>query len=409
MATRAKGTRPLVISDPTLMVRRANERLVMMRERKEVAAVPLRDIAHVALHGPVTVTGAAMAGILDEGIEVTLYSTAGFFRGLITSAQSKNVYLMLAQVDAWKRDERRLAFARSLLAGKIAGQRAMVHRHALDRGSAGCREAASRLKELERAVAAETDVDGARGVEGAAAAQYFNVFGEMLSEPWVWEGRRHRPAPDPVNAALSFGYALATGEMTRTLVVNGFDTRVGLVHGLRYGRESLALDLVEEFRAPLVDRFVLRMLNRKQLTPESFEAHEGGSVRFTSAGKRSFLEAWEEMMGASAPALRNEQVVPGDRERAEAQRIERPWDEVDGKGGRKEREEDREDDREHAEEGGRGTATWRGRMGRQVQRLRRFLMRGEPYLPMTTSERSGKKGGGGSQRRPGPDNLPEEP
>lgn len=121
MEGRARGTRPLVLTDPTLLVRRANERLVMMRERKEVAAVPIADLSHVAVHGPVTLTGAAVAGLLDAGVDVTLYSSAGFYRGTVTSAQSKKVYLMLAQVDAWRRDERRTEFARGLLAGRSPG------------------------------------------------------------------------------------------------------------------------------------------------------------------------------------------------------------------------------------------------------------------------------------------------
>ena len=370
----------MVISDPTLFVRRANERLVMMREGKEVAAIPIGDVSHVAVHGPVTLTGAALAGLLDEGIEVTLYSSGRGYRGAITSAQSKNVYLLLAQVDAWKRDERRLALAKSLLAGKIAGQRAILHRQALDRGSAKCREAAARLMELELGMAAERYVDAARGVEGTAAAQYFGAFGEMLSEGWSWEGRRHRPAPHPVNAALSFGYTLATGEMARLLAWGWFDTRVGFIHGLRYGRESLALDMVEEFRAPLVDRFVLRMLNRRQLAPSDFMEHDGGGVRLSAEARRRFLEAWEENLEGAAPSLRNEVVAEADH--AGARRITRTDtgqpDEGDG------------------EEGPR----WRRRMERQVDRLRRFLMKNEDYVPLTRSVR-GRTGAGGGTREGG--------
>lgn len=380
MRERARGSRPLVISDPTLLVRRANERLVMMREGKEVAAIPIGDVSHVAVHGPVTLTGAALAGLLDEGIEVTLYSSGGGYRGAITSAQSKNVYLLLAQVDAWKRDERRLALAKSLLAGKIAGQRAILLRQALDRGSAKCREAAARLMELELGMAAERDVDAARGVEGTAAAQYFGAFGEMLSEGWSWEGRRHRPAPDPVNAALSFGYTLATGEMARLLAWGGFDTRVGFIHGLRYGRESLALDMVEEFRAPLVDRFVLRMLNRRQLAPSDFMEHDGGGVRLSAEARRRFLEAWEENLEGAAPSLRNEVVEEADR--AGARRITRT--------------DTGEPDEGDGEEGPR----WRRRMERQVDRLRRFLMKNEDYVPLTRSVR-GRTGAGGGTREGG--------
>lgn len=372
MEGEAKGSRPLVLTDPTLLVRRANERLVMLREKKEVAAIPIADLSHVAVHGPVTLTGAALAGVLDAGVDVTLYSSAGFYRGTIASAQSKNVYLMLAQVDAWKREEKRAAFARSLLAGKVAGQRAILHRQARDRGSAVCRAAALRLGELERAFAEEQTVDGARGVEGAAAAVYFDAFGEMLSAGWEWPGRVRRPATDPVNAALSFGYALATGALTRLLTWSGFDTRVGLVHGLRYGRDSLALDLVEEFRGPMVDRFVLRTLNRRELSPEDFEQRDDdGAYRLRAEGRRGFLERWEAYLNEPAAGLRKERELEDDG-------VDRSPIRVGSAG--------------VVEDGG-GAVTWRRRMERQVQRLRRFLMKGEAYVPLTTTWTSA--GGGG--------------
>jgi CRISPR-associated protein Cas1 len=380
MPERPKGTRPVVLTDPTVLVRRANHRLVMMRDKTEVAAIPLDDIAHVAVHGPVTLTGAALAGLLDAGIDVTLYSSAGFYRGSITSAQSRNVYLLLAQVDAWRRDERRLAFARSLLAGKIAGQRALLQRQARDRASTRCRTAAEHLRRLEQAALEETDVDAVRGVEGAAAARYFDAFGDMLSAGWRWEGRRHRPAPDPVNAALSYGYALATGEVVRALVQHGFDTRVGLVHGLRYGRESLALDVVEEFRAPMVDRFVLRTLNRREVSPDDFEPYDDGSVRFTVAGRRRFLEAWAGLLEGPAAALPNERRVAGDAERLGSLRLG-----------------PRAAGAEGASTGPDGAFTaddgpeprWRRRIEVQVLRLRRFLMKGEDYVPLTRTVRDG--------------------
>lgn len=381
MSESGRGTRPLVISDPTLLVRRANERLVMMREGREVAAVPIADVSHVALHGPVTLTGAALAGLLDEGIELTLYSSAGFYRGSVTSSRAKNVYLMLAQVDAWRRDERRLALAKSLLAGKIAGQRAMLQRHALSRGSERCREAADRLRIFERDIAEEGDVDAVRGVEGSAAAQYFGAFGEMLAEGWSWEGRRHHPATDPVNALLSFGYTLLTGEMVRLLTLGGFDTRVGFIHGLRYGRDSLALDLVEEFRAPLVDRFVLRVINLRQFAPSDFDEHDGGAVKLNNPSRRRFLELWEETLNGRAPALRNEVRDEAHASRAPV-RIAREGSDA--------REEDADEE----------APRWRRRMELQVDRLRNFLMKGEEYVPLTrtlrpASRRGGARGGEG--------------
>lgn len=398
--------RPLVISDPMLLVRRDNDRLVMIREKKVVAAVPIRELSHVAVHGPVTFTGAALAGLLDEGIDVTLLSSGGKWRGLISSAASKNVYLLLAQVDAWKRPERRVAFARVLIAGKISGQRQIVQRHAINRGSVRCEEAARRLLNLEGQCAAEEDVDSLRGVEGTASAAYFDVFEEMLSAGWRFPGRVRRPPTDPVNALLSFGYTLAVSEMARALTLRGFDTRIGLVHGLRYGRESLALDLVEEFRAAMVDRFVLRSLNRGEFKVEDFETQDDGAVRLTQSARRLFLERWEDMLGEKAAALRNERPLT-DEAVLLAGRIGKV-EGGDGEGAEVDDGPIADDEEPEA------PVTWRRRMERQALRLWRFLMKGDPYVPLTATRKAavvigvaegdgataevGGAGGGGKKR-----------
>ncbi len=372
---RSKGTRPLVITDPTLLVRHANDRLVMMRERKEVAAMPIADLSHLALHGPVTMTGAAIASVLDAGVDVSLHTTNGRWRGIITSARSGNVFLLLAQAAAWNDDVKRVQFARPVVASKIAGQRALLKRRATDRGSPRCKEAADRLGVIEKRVWAETNVDAMRGLEGAASAAYFGAFGEMLSEPWTFSKRVRRPPTDPVNALLSFGYTLAGSEVARQLAWGGFDLRIGMIHGLHYGRESLALDLVEELRAPMVDRFTLRLLNNRQLGEEDFQREDGTSaVRLTLDGRRRYLGLWEEMMMESAAGVRNE---PG--KEAGARRLGRngPGEEFEGG----------------------GKASWRRRIERQVRGLRGFLLHGKEYPALQPSWKLGKgEAGNGPDR-----------
>lgn len=387
-----RGGRPLVLSDPMLLVRRANERLLMIREQTTVASMPIREISHVAVHGPVTLTGAAIAGLLDEGIDVSLHSSGGRWRGLISSAASKNVYLLLAQADAWRDAEKRVAVVQAIVAGKVAGQGSLLKRHALDRGSLRCEDAAGRLRALEAQAWEERDLEALRGIEGAAGAAYFDVFGEMLGVGWRFPGRVRRPATDPVNALLSFGYTLATGEMARLLTLRGFDTRIGLLHGLRYGRESLALDMVEEFRAVMVDRFVLRVLNRGQFKVEDFEAHDDGGVRLTQAARRVFLELWEELLAKRATALRNEPVATAAEGVLLAKRIGRAGEGEDEEDGDEARPEDETDEGEEAPP----VVTWRTRMERQVLRLHRCLMKGEAYAPITVSQKGISAGSGGA-------------
>jgi CRISPR-associated protein Cas1 len=369
----ARGGRPLVLTDPTLLVRHANGRLVMLRDRKVIASIPIADISHVAVHGPITFTGPAIAGLLDAGIDVTLHSSAARLRGVIHSHDPKNVFLTLAQVAAWNDPARRLAFARVLLASKIAGQRQLVHRHARDHGSAACEDATARLAVLERKVLVEDDLDAARGIEGAASSTYFGAFADMVGPEWAFPGRVRRPPRDPVNALLSFGYTLATAEVARHLLRASFDLRIGLVHGIRYGRESLALDLVEELRAPLVDRFTLRLLRRGQLKREDFiEREEDGAVRLTDDARRSYLEWWEETLSSRAPLFRDDAPDDGSDLSRSAEWIRPRRDRVpdaSAKGGVPEE------------------LTWRFRMERQVQRLARFLLRDAPFKPLQSSRK----------------------
>ena len=373
------GGRPLVITDPTLLIRHANERLVLLRERKVVAAVPIADVSHVAVHGPATFTGAAIARILDAGLDVTFDSSSGRFRGILQSTDPKNVFLLLAQVDAWNRPERRVAFARPLVASKIAGQRATLQRHAGAAEGPLRAVAVERLDHLEERALVEEDLEVLRGFEGAASAAYFEAFPEMLARGFTFPGRVRRPPKDPVNALLSFGYTLAGSEVARHLARIGFDTRIGLVHGIRYGRESLPLDLVEELRSPMVDRFTLRLLNHRQLERDDFEERDDGAVRLRDDARRRYLELWEEMLSAKAPRLRNEP-RPDATDPGRATRVDRetgaappcatagepaPLDEP---------------------------VTWRYRIERQAHRLRRFLLKGVPFRPLQSSRKRSDSG-----------------
>jgi CRISPR-associated protein Cas1 len=378
--TRTKGKRALVLTDPTVLVRRANERLVMLRDGKEVGAVPLRELSHVSLHGPVTLTGAAVAGLLDAGIDVTLYTSFGKLRGVLQGSASSNVFLRLAQAAAWMSDARKVAFARPLLASKIEGQRVLLQRQARDRGSTRCRQAAEVLGRRGEELSRAADLNALRGVEGSAAAEYWDAFGDMLSEGWSFPGRVRRPARDPVNAILNFGYVLATGEVTRLLVQGGFDTELGMVHGLRYGRDSLALDLVEEFRAPLVDRFTLRLLNTRQLAPGDFIEVEDGAVRLSAEARVQYLSLWDAVLRERVSLLRGEVEDEADAEHSRTQRIERP---PDPDAEEPEVSDDASEGKPGPREGpGAEGLTWRYRIERQVSRYRRFLMNDEPFRPL---------------------------
>src|SRR5690606_36578053 len=153
----------------------------------------------------------------------------------------------------------------------LRNQRALLLRAQRGIGDAQLAKAIGRLRSAETGIDRTESLDGIRGVEGAGSAAYFSGLGAAIRNPeFAFSGRNRRPPRDPMNACLSFGYSLLTATLTDTCERVGLDPMVGALHDLEYGRPSLALDLVEEWRPVLVDSTVLRLVNRRQLTPRDF-------------------------------------------------------------------------------------------------------------------------------------------
>lgn len=143
----------------------------------------------------------------------------------------------------------------------------------------------------------ETSLDSLRGLEGTGATAYFSVFDEMIlnqDDAFIFQSRSRRPPLNPVNAMLSFAYALLSNDCASALESVGLDSYVGFLHRDRPGRSSLALDLMEELRPCMADRFVLTMLNNRKLKSADFDWRENGSVTMKDDARRIFLKSWQE-------------------------------------------------------------------------------------------------------------------
>ena len=155
----------------------------------------------------------------------------------------------------------------------------------------------AQLKELLPQIIEETSLDSLRGLEGAGATLYFSVFDQLIlgEKPlFSFQSRNRRPPLDPVNAMLSFAYSLLTHDCASALESVGLDAYVGFLHRDRPGRTSLALDLMEELRPCMADRFVLTLINNRVVGKSEFEFRENGTVFLNDAGRRSFLKHWQE-------------------------------------------------------------------------------------------------------------------
>jgi CRISPR-associated protein Cas1 len=255
--------------------------------------VPMLKIERVVVVGEVTLTMSAIHALLENQIDVCLLSYYGRFRGRLSGEWSKNAPLRIAQHRAAGDPAQALALAQQFVAGKLTNLRTGLLRANRKRDDPEIERAIAQLKRAIASAETATDLDALRGVEGAGSAAYFGVFERLiLADGFAFPRRSRRPPSDPVNALLSFGYALLTADVSTAVNLVGLDPYVGFLHVAVYGRPALALDLMEEFRPLVVDSVVLRMLNNREITPDDFE-NELESYRLTDAARKRFLTQYE--------------------------------------------------------------------------------------------------------------------
>lgn len=288
---------PLYVQTQGATVAKEGEVLQVRCGRETLAEVRLLDVSQVCLFGQVQITAAALRELCEREIPVCHFSYGGRFWGLTQGMAHKNVELRRAQFRCADDPERSLALARTFIRTKVLNCRTLLRRNHREPPPAVLRALAALAGRAGRA----PSLDALLGVEGTAARTYFAHFGGMLKprrgETWPFDfrERNRRPPRDPVNALLSFAYALLTKDVTVTLLGVGFDPHLGFYHQPRYGRPSLALDLMEEFRPLVADSVVLSAVNNGEVEAEDF-LRRAGAVALTDAGRRKFLEAYERRM-----------------------------------------------------------------------------------------------------------------
>lgn len=270
--------RTLVVTEPGIAVHIEGERLLLLRGVSLMQEVRLQEIRDVVLFGGVEVTSAAIAAFARRGIDVTFVTSHGEFRARLVARGSKNVALRLAQYRRTLEPDFALGVARAIVVGKVRHQRALLLRAQRRLHDEALGETLGRMRLLAERAAREGAMEQVRGLEGQAAALYFGEFAKMLIDQRLeFRGRSRRPPRDPVNACLSFGYTVLENIVETELLRVGLDPMLGFFHEVHFGRPSLALDLMEEFR-PLVDGLVIRLVNRRQLGPADFERRSGKSL-----------------------------------------------------------------------------------------------------------------------------------
>lgn len=236
--------------------------------------VQCHKIDTVLIFGNVQFTTQAVTELFDHGIELALLTKHGRLKGQLTPMKSKNIILRLAQYEKYKDPEFVLGMSQKIVMAKVANGLTLLRRFSYNHPDIALSAEISFLEETLAKVSQQTSVASILGLEGIAAKVYFEGLKKMCLSSLVFPGRQKRPRPDPINGMLSLGYTMVFNELTSLLDAIGFDPYIGFFHQIDYGRPSLAADLTEEFRHPLVDRFTLNLINKKVFKAEDFFFHE---------------------------------------------------------------------------------------------------------------------------------------
>lgn len=243
---------------------------------------------------------ALMGACARQGIQLTFLTPRGRFLARVCGQEQGNVLLRKEQYRQSDHLEKSCRIARNFIFGKVYNQRWVLERTLRDhrmRVDAAALENASRvLSSLLPSIETETDLDALRGLEGEASVRYFGVLDEMIlnqKADFLFDGRNRRPPTDNMNALLSFAYVLLSNDCAAALESVGLDSYVGFMHRDRPGRVSLALDLMEELRAPMADRLCVTLVNNRVLQDKHFERQESGAVFLGEDGRKLFLSAWQ--------------------------------------------------------------------------------------------------------------------
>lgn len=286
----------LYVTTPEAYLSKDGQNIVMSVRGVETFRVPAVNIEQIITFGYMGASPGLMQLCVEQGIQLTFLTPNGRFVARVEGATHGNVLLRRAQY--LMSDDFKLHTARLIIAAKIHNSRAVMLRRMRDHGpDAMAEQAANQLLVLKRQALKAADPEELLGEEGAAGNAYFGAFPSLITidDPaFGWSGRNRRPPRDRINAMLSFAYTLMTNDITAALEAVGLDPYVGVMHTLRPGRVSLALDMVEEFRAPICDRFVLSLVNRRQISPADFIIQGDEGVLLTDNGRRTFLSAWQQ-------------------------------------------------------------------------------------------------------------------
>lgn len=292
----------LYVTTPEAYLRLEGETLCVMVDKEKRLQIPQHHLGAIVCFGDVMMSPALLGRCMEEGRSVVWLARNGRFQARVEGPVNGNILLRQAQYRAADDSARTIELARAFLAGKLRNSRNVLLRGARDSQDdserislvQNARLVAGHLRKLPHA----SDLDSLRGEEGNAARIYFQSMQHLIRPSvrgdFAFDTRNRRPPTDPMNAILSFLYAVLLNDCRSALEVVGLDPQLGFLHAVRPGRMALALDLLEEFRSVIADRLALTLINRGQVRMDHFDRRDGGAVLLNDEGRKVVIAGYQE-------------------------------------------------------------------------------------------------------------------
>ncbi|MBW4652552.1 MAG: CRISPR-associated endonuclease Cas1 [Kaiparowitsia implicata GSE-PSE-MK54-09C] len=302
-----KGMSTLYLVHQGTTVKKEQGRYVVKVPKEIALEIPVREVERLLVFGNIQLTTAVISECLDHQVPVVFMSQLGDYKGHLWSAEYDDIRTELVQYGRQGDDGFKLATARAIVVGKLANSRQLLLRLNRKRQLPEVVDTIAAVAEMMAASAQAESLNSLRGYEGLAAARYFRALGALIVNPaFTFAERNRRPPKDPVNSLLSFGYTLLFNNVLSLLLAEGLNPYLGNLHGSEKKQTFLAFDLVEEFRSPVVDSLVIRLINQKFFRPTDFTwPNEAGGIYLNDTSRRLFLQQFEKRLSLelSHPAV----------------------------------------------------------------------------------------------------------
>lgn len=290
----------LYVTTPDAYLALDGENVVIEKSGAELRRIPLHNLDGIVAFGYTGASPALMGACAARGVALTFLTMHGRFLARVCGTAQGNVLLRKEQYRVSDDAEKSAVIAKSMIMGKLFNSRWVIERairdYALRLDTNQLKHVSDSIAESLRQVQSAETLEEIRGIEGEAAVRYFSILDNLIlqqKDQFFFRSRNRRPPTDNVNALVSFVYTLLAHDTASALETTGLDPYVGFLHRDRPGRISLALDLMEEFRSTIADRFVLTLINTRQVNGNGFVQKEDGAVWIDDNTRKSVLIAWQ--------------------------------------------------------------------------------------------------------------------